>query len=130
MGPMSFLIKVVVNGVALWIASLLFDGIVFEDTTSTTAKALTILAVGLIFGVLNAIIKPILFVLSLPVLLLTLGLFTFILNAFMLWLTGVVSGWVNLGFDVTDFWWDAVWGALVITIVSMILNAVLPDGKD
>ncbi|QDO87305.1 phage holin family protein [Ornithinimicrobium ciconiae] len=127
---MNFLIKVAVNGVALWIASLLFDGIVFEDTSNTTAKVLTVLAVGLIFGVLNSIIKPILFVLSLPIMLLTLGLFTFILNAFMLWLTGTVAGWVNLGFEVTEFWWDAIWGALIITIVSMILNAILPDGRD
>lgn len=127
---MSFLIKVAVNGFAVWIASLLFDGIVFEETSGTTAKVLTVLAVGLIFGVLNAVIKPILFVLSLPVLLLTLGLFTFILNAFMLWLTGWFADLVNLGFSVTEFWWDAVWGALVITIVSMILNAVLPDRMD
>lgn len=126
---MSFLIKVIVNGVAVWIASLLFDGIVFEDQHSTTTKVLTVLAVGLVFGILNAIVKPILFVLTLPAMLLTLGLFTFILNAFMLWLTGVVSGWVGLAFDVTEFWWDAIWGALIITIVSMILNAVLPDGK-
>lgn len=127
---MSFLIKVIVNGIAVWIASLLFDGINFADTSNTTAKVLTVLAVGLIFGVLNAIVKPILFILSLPVLVLTLGLFTFILNAIMLWLTGWVSGWFDLGFEVTEFWWDAIWGALIITIVSMILNAVLPDGRD
>ncbi len=127
---MSFLIKVLVNGVALWIASRLLDGIAFEDTSSTTAYVLTIAAVGLIFGVLNAVIKPILFVLSLPVLILTLGLFTFILNAIMLWLTSWVAGWFDLGFVVQEFWWDAVLGALIITIVSMILNAVLPDGRD
>lgn len=126
---MSFLIKVVVNALAVWIASQLFDGIVFEETT-TNSLILTALAVGLIFGVLNAVIKPILFVLSLPIMVVTLGLFTFILNAFMLWLTGTVAGWFNLGFEVTEFWWDAIWGALIITIVSMILNLVLPDGKN
>jgi putative membrane protein len=127
---MSFVIKVLVNGVALWVASLLVDGIVFEDGSSTTARVLTIAAVALIFGVLNAIIKPILTILSLPVLILTLGLFTFILNAIMLWLTKWVAGWFDLGFDVQSFWWDAVLGALIVTIVSMILNAVLPDGRD
>lgn len=126
---MSFLIKVLVNAVALWITSRILDGIVFEEGSSTTAYLLTIAAVGLIFGVLNAIIRPILFVLSLPVLVLTLGLFTFILNAIMLWLTSWVADWFDLGFHVDSFWWDAVLGALIITIVSMILNAVLPDGK-
>lgn len=127
---MSFLIKVLVNGVALWVASLLVSGIDFEDSSNTTAKVLTIAAVALIFGVLNAIIKPILTILSLPVLILTLGLFTFILNAIMLWLTQWVAGWFDLGFHVQSFWWDAVLGALIITIVSMLLNAVLPDGRD
>lgn len=130
MGAMSFLIKVIVNGVALWLTSLILNGIVFEDTSDTTALVLTIGAVGLIFGVLNAVIKPILFVLSLPVMVLTLGLFTFILNAIMLWLTSWVAGWFDLGFYVESFWWDAVLGALIITIISMILNAVLPDGRD
>ncbi|USQ76516.1 phage holin family protein [Ornithinimicrobium cryptoxanthini] len=127
---MSFLIKVLVNGVALWVAALLVDGIVFEEASSTTAQVLTIAAVALIFGVLNAVIKPILTILSLPVLILTLGLFTFILNAIMLWLTQWVAAWFDLGFDVQSFWWDAVLGALIITIVSMVLNAVLPDGRD
>lgn len=127
---MSFLIKVLVNGVALWVASLIVSGIDFEDSSNTTAKVLTIAAVALIFGVLNAIIKPILTILSLPVLILTLGLFTFILNAIMLWLTQWVAGWFELGFHVQSFWWDAVLGALIITIVSMLLNAVLPDGRD
>ncbi|WP_109472471.1 phage holin family protein [Ornithinimicrobium cavernae] len=127
---MSFLIKVLVNALALWITSRIIDGIVFEDTSDTTAFLLTLGAVGLIFGVLNAVIKPILFVLSLPIMLLTLGLFTFILNAIMLWLTSWVAGWFDLGFRVESFWWDAVLGALIITIISMILNAVLPDGRD
>lgn len=128
---MPFLIKVLVNGVALWVASLLVAGITFDDNSaSTTTQVLTVAAVALIFGVLNAIIKPILTILSLPVLILSLGLFTFILNAIMLWLTKWVSGWFDLSFNVQHFWWDAVLGALIITIVSMILNAVLPDGRD
>jgi len=127
---MSFLLKIVVNGVALWIASLLLDGIeLAEDTTSTTTQLLTIGAVALVFGVLNAVIRPILLALSFPLLILTLGLFTFIVNAAMLALTSWLSGLMGLDFTVVDFFWDAVLGALIITIVSMILNAVLPDGK-
>lgn len=130
MGPMNFLIKVLVNGVALWVASLLVDGIVFTDEGDTTRQVLTIGAVALVFGVLNAIIRPILWFLSLPVLILTLGLFTFILNAIMLALTSWVADLVNLSFAVEAFWWDAVLGALIISIISLILSAVLPGRRD
>lgn len=125
---MSFLLKIVVNGVALWIAALILDGIeLAEDTTSMTTKLLTIAAVALVFGILNAVIKPIVMVLSIPLLVLTLGLFTFIVNALMLALTSWLSGLMGLDFTVQQFFWDAVLGALIITIVSMILNAVLPE---
>lgn len=125
---MSLLLKIVVNGVALWVASLILDGIdLAESTSSTTSKLLTIGAVALVFGILNAVIKPILMVLSLPLLVLTLGLFTFIVNALMLSLTSWLSGLLGLDFTVQNFFWDAVLGALIITIVSMLLNAVLPD---
>ncbi len=126
---MSFLIKVLVNGVALWVASLLIDGIVFGGDGDTTTTVITIGAVALVFGVINAIVRPILLVLSIPLLVLTLGLFTFIVNALMLLLTSWLSGVLGLDFEVANFWWDAVLGALVITIVSMILHAVLPDGE-
>jgi putative membrane protein len=125
---MSLLLKIVVNGVALWVASLILDGIdLAESSSSTTSKLLTIGAVALVFGILNAVIKPILMVLSLPLLVLTLGLFTFIVNALMLSLTSWLSGLLGLDFTVQNFFWDAVLGALIITIVSMLLNAVLPD---
>lgn len=125
---MPFLIKIIINAVALWIASLIIGGIhLAEDTSSTTTQVLTILAVALVFGVLNAVIRPILLFLSIPLLLITLGLFTFIVNAAMLGLTSWLSGLMGLDFVIDAFWWDAVWGALIITIVSMILNAVLPD---
>jgi putative membrane protein len=125
---MSLLLKIVVNGVALWIAALILDGIeLAEDTTSMTTKLLTIAAVALVFGILNAIIKPIVMLLSIPLLVLTLGLFTFIVNALMLSLTSWLSGLMGLDFTVQEFFWDAVLGALIITIISMILNAFLPD---
>lgn len=125
----SFLIRVVVNGIALWVASLLIQGIAFAGEGATMARVLTIGAVGLVFGVLNAVVRPILFFLSLPLLVVTLGLFTFILNAVMLALTSWIAGLLGLEFSVADFWWDAVLGALVITIVSLVLNLVLPDGE-
>jgi len=80
-----------------------------------------------IFGVVNAIIKPIAQLLSLPFIVLTLGLFIFIVNAFMLQLTEWVSGWLDLSFSIDQFFWDAVFGAIIITLVSWVLNVVLPE---
>jgi len=125
----SFAIKVLVNGAALWVAAYLVQGIQLAGgTASTTSQLVTILWVAVIFGGLNALIKPILTILSLPVIILTLGLFTLIVNAAMLELTSWFAGQFNLAFHVDSFFWDAVIGSIIITIVSMILNLVIPDG--
>jgi len=126
---MSFVIRVLVNGVALWVAAFFVKGIRLADgAATTTSQIITILWVALIFGLLNAVIKPILTILSLPAIVLTLGLFTLIVNAAMLELTSWFAGQFSLDFHVDQFFWDAVIGALIITVVSLILNAVLPDG--
>lgn len=126
----SFAIKVLVNGVALWVAAQLVQGINFAvDKASTSSQLVTILWVALIFGLLNALIKPVITVLSLPVIILTLGLFTLIVNAAMLELTSWVAPHFHLAFHVDQFFWDAVIGSIIISVVSMILNAVLPDGS-
>ncbi|MGB5951992.1 MAG: phage holin family protein [Ornithinimicrobium sp.] len=118
----SFFVRVAANGLALWVASLIVPGITFAGSNSTLSMIITIGAVGLIFGVLNAIVKPFLFVLSLPLLILTLGLFLFVLNAIMLSLTSWASGLLGLNFAVQNFWWDAVLGAIIISIVSAMIN--------
>ena len=126
----SFAIKVLVSGVALWVAAQLVQGINFAvDKASTSSQLVTILWVALIFGVLNALIKPVITILSLPVIILTLGLFTLIVNAAMLELTSWVAPHFHLAFHVDQFFWDAVIGSIIISVVSMILNAVLPDGS-
>ncbi len=112
------LIRLLVNAAALWAATRLVPGISF------TGEWWLLLVVALVFGVLNVAVKPILWVLTLPFLLVTLGLFTFILNAFMLWLTGVVSDALGLGFHVDGFG-AAFLGALVVTIVSFLLSFFL-----
>ena len=96
----------------------------------STNKLLTVLFVALVFGVINAFIKPIVRLFSLPFIVLTLGLFTFIVNAFMLQITEWVCGWLNLDFTSTTFFWDAIFGALIITFVSLLLNILLPSGRD
>lgn len=126
----SIAIKVLVNGIALWLAALVVSGINFGADSSLGQKLLTILIVAVIFGVLNAVLKPIVKFFSLPLIILTLGLFTFIINALMLQLTSWFADKLNLAFHVDEFFWDAVLGAIVITFVSMILHMILPDGDD
>lgn len=127
----NFLIRTGVNAVALWVAAILLEGIVLaEDDTTFASKFTTIILVALIFGVVNAVVKPIAKVLAFPAIVLTLGLFTFIVNAFLLQLTEWIADPLGLSFVITNFWWDAVLGALIITIVSMVLNWVLPEKED
>jgi putative membrane protein len=126
---MGFLIKIAVNAVALWVAAWIIPGISFGDGKFGSRFA-TIVLVALVFGLINAIVKPIAKLLSFPLIILTLGLFTFIVNAFMLQLTEWVADPLGLSFVIDHFWWDAVLGALIITIVSMVLGWVLPDDDD
>ncbi len=127
----NLLIKTAVNGVALWVAAWLVDGIVIGASDATFAsKFATVVLVALIFGLVNAVVKPIATILAFPLIVLTLGLFTFVVNAFLLQLTEWVSGPLGLSFVIEHFWWDAVVGALIITIVSMVLNWVLPESDD
>ena len=122
---MRILISIVANGLALWVAAWLLDGITFGG--EGTSLILTVLGVAAIFGVLNAIVRPVLLVLSLPLVVLTLGLFFFVLNALMLVLTSWLAGVVGLDFHVDSFFWDAVLGAMIISIVGIVLDLVLPD---
>ncbi|MEI2827663.1 MAG: phage holin family protein [Dermatophilaceae bacterium] len=125
----DFAIKTIVNGLALWLAGLVIAGIHFGRGADWTGTLKTVVLVALVFGAVNALIKPILKAVSTPLIWLTLGLFTLVVNAAMLQLTSWFSQQLGLAFHVDEFWWDAVLGALVITFASMILNAILPDGK-
>ena len=112
---MVFLLRLLINAVALWVAIRLVDGI------DHRGSLWSLLFVALVFGVLNASIRPLLKLLSLPVIILTLGLFIFVINAFMLMMTGWVSGVLNLGFYVAGFW-DAFLGGLIVSVVSLVLS--------
>ncbi|GAB2689306.1 phage holin family protein [Thalassiella azotivora] len=128
----GFLIKIVVNAVAIWVATLVVDGIDagWGDDTSVGAQVVTFLVVGAVFGLVNAIVKPVVKLLTLPFYLLTLGLFTFVVNALMLQLTSWISQATPLTFTIDEFFWTAILGAVVVTFVSLVLNLVVPDDKD
>ncbi|MDC5697625.1 phage holin family protein [Intrasporangium calvum] len=123
---LNFVIKTVINGVALWIAALLVDGITFGDSADTASIVRTVLLVALIFGVLNTFVRPIAKLVSMPFIILTLGLFVFIINALMLQLTSWLADKFDLAFHVESFFWDAILGSLIITFVSMILGFFNP----
>ena len=117
---MPFLIRLLVNAAALWVATRLVPGVSF------TGGWLPFLGVALVFGVLNAFIRPLTKLLTCPLILLTLGLFSFVVNGLMLWLTSALSGALDLGFHVTGFW-AAFLGALVVSLVSTILSMFVTD---
>jgi len=117
---MPFFIRLLVNAAALWVATQLVPGVTYAG------GPLPMLAVALVFGVVNAILRPIAIVLTFPILIVTLGLFTFVINGVMLWLTSSLSDTLGLGFHVSGFW-AAFWGALVVTVVSWALSMLLRD---
>jgi putative membrane protein len=112
---MRFLLRLVATAAALWVAVYLVPGIVY------TGGPLGLLGVALVFGLVNAFIRPILQLLTCPLMVLTLGLFVFILNAFLLWLTAQLAQALGLAFVVTGFW-SALIGAIIIAIVSTVLS--------
>ncbi|MFJ5260626.1 phage holin family protein [Streptomyces sp. NPDC088387] len=122
---MNFLVKTIANAGALAVAVWLLDKITLTGD-STGKKVGTLLLVALIFGLVNVVVKPVLQLLSLPLLILTLGLFTLIVNALMLLLTSWLADKLDLSFHVEGFW-TAVLGGLIISIVSWALNVVLPE---
>ena len=121
----NMIIRLLANAVALAIAAWLVGGITLEGATRGK-QILTLLIVAAIFGIVNAIVKPVVKLVSLPLLILTLGLLTFVINAAMLLLTSWITGKLDVQFHVDGFW-SALFGALIISIVGMIINAVLPD---
>jgi putative membrane protein len=123
-----FLTWLITNALALAAAAWLFDGIRFGGPTSGQAelqeKLLPLLAVALILGLVSATVKPVLTFLSLPVVVLTLGLFLLLINAAVLALTSWLAAQLDLGFHVDGFW-TAVGGALVITVVTRVVDSLI-----
>lgn len=121
----TFLVRVLVSGAAIWAAAAVVPGVELEEATITDT-ILTVLLVGLIFGVVNALVKPIVKLVTLPLYILSLGLFSLVVNALLLWLTSWLATRLDLAFQVEGFL-AAVIGALVVSIVTLILDAVLRD---
>jgi putative membrane protein len=124
----KFMVKTLANAVALGVAVWLVNGITLTGS-DTRHKVLTLVLVALVFGVVNWLVKPIVKLLSFPLFLLTLGLFTLVVNALMLILTSYLSGKLTLNFHVSSFW-SALIGGMIVSIVAWAMHLVLPDEDD
>ena len=120
---MRFVLRLLINAAALWVATKIVPGV------THTGDGLTLLAVTLVFGILNALLRPVLALLSCPLLILTLGLFTFVINAIILLLTSALSSSLGIGFHVDGFW-SAFLGALVVSLVSVLLSVFVRDVRE
>jgi len=124
---MRLLSWLAVNALALGAAVWLFEGITLTGA-STTDRLVTLVVVGGIFGLVTAVIRPIVNFLSIPLIILTLGLMLLVVNALMLLLTSKIASSFNLGFHVDGFW-TALGGSIVISIASMVLELFLKPGR-
>ncbi|MGQ0572728.1 MAG: phage holin family protein [Pseudonocardia sp.] len=125
---MALLIRVAVIAVALWVATLLVDGIAIGAGT-TGARVGTLVVVAIIFGLVNAVLKPVIKTIGCPLYVLTLGLIGLVVNALLFLLVGAIAGGVGLPF-VVDGFWAAFWGAIVVAVVGFVLHFLIPDSLD
>ena len=119
---MPFLIRLLVNAAALWVATQLVPGVSYDG------GALPLLGVALTFGLVNAFQRPIAKILTFPLIIVTLGIFALVINGLMLWLTSSLSAALGLGFHVTGFW-PAFWGGVVVSLVSMLLSMFVTGSR-
>ena len=116
------------TGLAFWITSALLAGITI-DTESLGETFLTVTVLAVIFGVINAVLKPIIKVVGCGLYVLTLGLFALIVNALLFLLVEVLADAMNVGFAIDGFWW-AMLGALVVSFISWVITLVLPGNNE
>ncbi len=122
---MKLFLRWVIMAIALFATAHLLPGIRVEGSDAVMAVAV----MALVLGLVNAIIRPILTIFSCGLILLTLGLFTLVINAVTLWLSSYICvNWLGIGFYVDGFW-PAFWGALIVSVISMILSGILIDNK-
>ena len=118
---MKLVLRILINAIAVWVTTLILPGITFSG------GFIELLVVAIIFGLVNALIRPFFKLLTLPINIATLGLFTLVINALMLWLTAWISGALTVEGGLVAGFINALLGSLLISIVSTILNWFLPE---
>jgi len=124
---MKLLLRILIPAAALGVAHLLDSGIELTGT-STWSKVGTLIVVALIFGVVNAVLKPVVKTVGCLFYVLTLGLVGLVVNGLLLWLWSWVAGELSVPFHITGFW-PAFWGAIIVGIVGWILNLIFDDKR-
>jgi putative membrane protein len=118
----KFILRWAINAIGLYLAVMLLPGI------DLRSDLVSILWLALIFGLINALFRPLIQLLTCPLIILTLGLFTLVINTFMFWLTSVIGQSFGFGLTISDpVWWNAFLGGLVVSIVSVALTLILKD---
>jgi putative membrane protein len=126
----QFLLRAGLTGFALWVVTLVVSGIEFVGGDTTLQKIGIIIVVAVIFGLVNAIVKPIVQFISIPLYILTLGLIHVVINALMLWITSsITENTTHWGLYIDDFWWTAIWAAIVLSVLSWLLSLLVRDAK-
>jgi len=119
----SFLTRAAVTGLALWVVTLIVPGISFVGGETDLQRIGIVLVVAIIFGLVNAVIKPFVQLLSIPLYILTLGLFHVVINALMLWITSwITEHTTHWGLQIDRFWWTAIWAAIVLSLVGWVFS--------
>jgi len=115
--------RAAITGLALWVVTLILPGMDFVGGSTALQKVGIVLVVAVIFGLVNAFIKPLVQVLSIPFYILTLGLFHVVINALMLWITAwITDHTTHWGLHIDHFWWTAIWAAILLSIVGWIFS--------
>ncbi|MGI9125601.1 MAG: phage holin family protein [Mycobacterium sp.] len=127
---MGFLLRVGVTALALWVVTLIVPGIDFIGGQTDAQRIGIVVVVALIFGVVNAFIKPVVQLLSIPLYILTLGLFHVVVNALMLWITAwITEHTTHWGLTIDHFWWTAIWAAIILSLVGWLLSLPLRSAE-
>jgi putative membrane protein len=118
----KFVLRWAINAIALYLAVLILPGI------DLRSNLVSILWLALIFGLVNALFRPLIQLLTCPLIMLTLGLFTLVINTFLFWLTSVIGQSFGFGLLIADpVWWNAFLGGLVVSVVSVVMTLILKD---
>jgi putative membrane protein len=118
----KFILRWAINAIGLYLAVMILPGI------DLTSNLVSILWLALIFGLVNALFRPLLQFLTCPLIVLTLGLFTLVINSFLFWLTSIIGQSFDLGLIINDpVWWNAFLGGLIVSIVSVVMTMILKD---
>ena len=126
----AFVIRAAVTGFALWVVTHIVHGLSFVGGDTRLQRVGIIFVVAVIFGLVNAFIKPIVQILSIPLYILTLGLFHIVVNALMLWITAwITENTTHWGLAIDHFWWTAIWAAVVLSIVGWVLSLVVRTAR-